>query len=57
MLIDQGIVARQPTEPLAYLIQAALNDAAMTIAHSQGQTQIGEEAKSAFLFLLQGIQQ
>ena len=57
LLMDQGLVARQPAEPLAYLIQAALNDAAMTIAHSQNPAQASEDAMAAFLFLLQGIRQ
>lgn len=57
LLMDQGIVARQSAEPLAYLIQAALNDAAMMIAHSPIPAQASQEAMSAFLFLLQGIRQ
>ena len=57
LLMDQGIVTRQPAEPLAYLIQAALNDAAMTIAHSPDPAQASQDARHAFLFLLQGIRQ
>ena len=55
LLMDQGIVERQPAEPLAYLIQAALNDAAMAIAHARNVEQSSKEAMTAFLFLLQGI--
>lgn len=55
MLMDQGLVTRQPAEPLAYLIQAALNDAAMAIAHAPDPAQASKEAMAAFLFLLQGI--
>ncbi len=55
MLMDQGIVKRQPTKPLASLIQAALNDAAMAIAHSHEPKQASEEALNAFLFLLGGL--
>jgi AcrR family transcriptional regulator len=55
LLMDHGIVARQSAEPLANLIQAALNDAAMTIAHSPDPAQASKEAMAAFLFLLQGI--
>ena len=55
LLMDQGIVAHQPAEPLAFLIQAALNDAAMTIAHSPNPAHASQEAMTAFLFLLQGI--
>jgi len=57
LLMDQGIVERQPAEPLAYLIQAALNDAALTIAHSQNPARARNEAMNAFLFLLRGIRQ
>lgn len=55
LLMDQGVVARQSAEPLAYLIQAALNDAAMMIAHAPNPAQASQEAMAAFLFLLQGI--
>ncbi len=55
LLMDQNLLARQPAEPLAYLIQAALNDAAMAIAHAPEPAQASREAKAAFLFLLQGI--
>lgn len=57
MLMDQGLVTRQPAEPLAYLIQAALNDAAMSIAHAPDPAQASKEALAAFLFLLRGIRQ
>jgi len=39
------------------MIQAALNDAALTIAHSSNQPQVSQDARAAFLFLLRGIQQ
>lgn len=55
MLMDQGIVQRQPVAPLASLIQAALNDAAMTIAHSPKPSPASKDAMNAFRFLLQGI--
>lgn len=57
ILMDQGLVTRQPAEPLAYLIQAALNDAALSIAHAQNTVQASQEAMNAFLFLLRGIRQ
>lgn len=57
LLMDQGIVARQPAEPMANLIQAALNDVALTIAHFPASSQAGEEATAAFLSLLQGLRQ
>ena len=55
LLMDRGMVERQPAEPLAYLIQAALNDSALTIAHAPNPTQASEEAMAAFDFLLHGI--
>ena len=55
MLMRQGIVEEQPAEPLADLIQAALNDAALTIAHSLKPARAGDQAMAAFLFLLQGM--
>lgn len=57
MLMDHGIVERQPAEPLAYVIQAALNDVALTIAHSPNPAQSSKESMAAFLFLLKGIRQ
>ncbi|MEY4159938.1 MAG: hypothetical protein RLZZ136_559 [Pseudomonadota bacterium] len=57
ILMNQGIVPRRASEPLAYLIQAALNDAAMTIAHAPKPGQAGEDAMAAFLFMLRGIRQ
>ncbi len=57
LLMDQGIVARRPVQALAYLIQAALNDAAMAIAHAPHPAQASAEAMDAFQFLLRGIRQ
>jgi AcrR family transcriptional regulator len=34
MLMKQGVIARQPPQPLAQLIFAALNEAALAIAHA-----------------------
>jgi AcrR family transcriptional regulator len=57
MLMDEGSVARQPTEPLANLIQAALNDAALEMGHSdQPPGELGEAAR-AFQFLLSGLRE
>ncbi len=55
LLMDQSLVPRQPAEPLAYLIQAALNDAAMAIAHAPEPARASKQAMTAFLFLLRGI--
>lgn len=56
MLMNSGHVARQPTAPLANLLQAALNDAALTIANSDNPAQASEEVGKAFLALLGGLQ-
>jgi AcrR family transcriptional regulator len=55
MLMDQGLVAPRPTMALASLIQAALHDAALTIAHAAQPSKAAEEATDAFFFLLDGI--
>ena len=55
LLMERDVLARQPAEPLAYLIQAALNDTALTIAHASNPTQASNEAMAAFDFLLQGM--
>ena len=55
MLIDKGLVAPQPTMALAYMIQAALHDAALTIANTTHPSKASEEAVAAFFFLLEGI--
>ena len=55
LLMERDLLARQPAEPLAYLIQAALNDTALTIAHASNSTQSSNEAMAAFDFLLQGM--
>jgi AcrR family transcriptional regulator len=55
MLIDKGLVAPQPTMALAYMIQAALHDAALTIANTTHPSEAAEEAVAAFFFLLDGI--
>ena len=55
LLMDQGIVPSQKAEPLASLIQAALNDAALTIAHAPVPAQASQDVLNAFLFLLEGL--
>lgn len=54
-LMDEGLVERQPAEPLANLIQAALHDVALTIAHAPESTVARERALAAFLSLLRGL--
>lgn len=55
MLMDQGLVASQPTEPLAHLLQAALHDAALALANSDGSTEASDPVIAAFLALLGGL--
>jgi AcrR family transcriptional regulator len=55
MLMDQGLVASQPTGPLANLLQAALNDAALAIANADHPEQVSREVTDAFLSLLYGL--
>jgi AcrR family transcriptional regulator len=55
LLMQRGIIAETPAEPLAFLIQAALNDAALSIAHSADPDGASIQAGDAFTFLLQGL--
>ena len=55
MLMEQGLVAPQPTEPLANLLQAALNDAALAIANSDRPNETSRQVTDAFLSLLYGL--
>lgn len=54
-LMDEGLVERQPAEPLANLIQAALHDVALTIAHAPESMMARDRALAAFLSLLRGL--
>jgi AcrR family transcriptional regulator len=54
-LIGNGVMARQPTRPLANLILAALNDAAMSIAHAQDPIAERKAAGAALLTLVSGL--
>ena len=55
MLMDEGLIARRAPEPLANLIQAALDDAALSIAHAADPQAVSIEAADALLALLQGL--
>lgn len=55
MLMDEGVIERQPPEPLAFLLQAALNDAALSIANAERPDLVAEEAANAFHSLLNGL--
>ena len=51
MLMDQGVVARRPPEPLAQLVLALLNEAALEIAHGTA----AEVAGDALHVLVRGL--
>jgi AcrR family transcriptional regulator len=55
LLMDRGLVQQQPAMPLACMIQATLQDAALTIANAPADSNAAEEAMAAFLFVLNGI--
>jgi AcrR family transcriptional regulator len=55
LLMERGLMEPQPAAPLAYLIQAALNDAALSIAHAPATGPVRKEAMNAFDFLLVSI--
>lgn len=55
MLMDQQLVRAQPVQPLANLIQAALNDAALEIANSAAPEETNREVSAAFQSLLSGL--
>ncbi len=56
MLIERGVIATQPTEPLASLIMAALDDASLSIAHSTDPHQAQKQLTAALLSLVEGLQ-
>lgn len=56
MLIERGIIAAQPTQPLASLIMAALDDASLSIAHSPDPHQTQMQLTTALLSLVAGLQ-
>lgn len=55
LLMREGDMEQRPADPLADLIQAALNDAALSIAHAPDPRKASIEIGSAFIFLLSGI--
>ncbi len=55
MLMDQGIIGRQPPEPLARLIFAATNEAALAIAHAADPEAALVAHTHSLLTLVQGL--
>jgi AcrR family transcriptional regulator len=54
-LIDAGFIAKRPPAPLAHLMLAALNDAAMSIAHASDPQAALNEAGDALGALVVGL--
>ncbi len=55
MLIREGEIPAREPEPLAWLIQAALADAALEIANAGDKARAEQQSKAAFLYLLEGL--
>ena len=55
LLMREGIMVQRPADPLANLIQAALNDAALSLAYAPDPRKASIEICSAFIFLLSGL--
>lgn len=55
ILMDQGVIAERPPEPLAQLAIAALNEAALSIAHSPSPQEELARQTDALLALLGGL--
>lgn len=55
MLMDKRIIEQRRTEPLAHLIMAALNDAALSIAHAADQAATLADASDALIVLIKGL--
>lgn len=54
-LMDSRVIARQPPEPLASLLQSALNDAALTIAHAPDPERTRSEMVHALATVWEGL--
>lgn len=55
LLMDEGDMPRRIPEPLAHLTLAALNDAALAIAHAKDSARVHEEMCDALMVLLEGL--
>jgi hypothetical protein len=54
-LMEQGVIAERPPEPLAHLVIAALNEAALSIAHAPSpQAELARQT-DALLALVGGL--
>ena len=55
MLMEEGVIPRAAPGPLATLIQAALNDAALSIAYAPDQPAASTELTEALMRILEGL--
>jgi AcrR family transcriptional regulator len=55
LLMENGTVRRQPKEPLAQLILAAMNEAALAIAHAPEPAKAQKSMTRALLNLIEGL--
>ncbi len=55
MLMEQGVIPEAAPGPLATLIQAALNDAALSIAYAPDQRAASTELTEALMRILEGL--
>ena len=53
--MEQGVIAKRAPEPLANLLQAALDDAALSIANAADPQAVGIEAADALRCLVGGL--
>jgi hypothetical protein len=54
-LVETGVIAAQPVEPLAHLVLAALNEASLVIAHSDDPEAARAEVGPALGNLIEGL--
>ncbi len=53
--MGDGLIARQPVEPLAHIVAGAINEAALTIGAADDPVQARKEVGAALIGLLEGL--
>lgn len=53
--VVQDVIARQPTEPLAHMLLAAVDEAALYIANAPDRRQAHRQARQSLMRLLEGL--
>src|SRR5262249_35072186 len=53
--VAQGVIHRQPTAPLAHMLLAAVDEAALYIANAENQRQARNQSRRALKHLLDGL--